>query len=83
MAETWRQLAAKCIHEAFTSIKAAQPDVADAEILKMVSRNYYPWGSRENYVYKAWLLAIKDYRVKLGVTTTKDGKRELPLFETS
>jgi len=84
MSKTWRQISAECIAEAYQEIRTAQPDLEPAQILQIISRDHYPFGERECYPYKAWLLAIKDYKVSLGLIQgkTKHGEPiETPLFE--
>lgn len=79
---TWRQRAAVIIHERYTSIRAAQADtVSDAAVLRMVSRDHYPWNG--SHPYKAWLAAIKDYKIRLGVPVNKKNVKldDLPLFQ--
>lgn len=50
--------------DADTVIKQALADLADEnlpidELFKRISRDYYPFGERAHWPYKAWLAAIK------------------------
>lgn len=78
---TWRERSRGIIVDRFYSIRKIQPQLSDADILKMVSLNYYPFGERRGYPYAAWLLAMGDIKRKLGVIVESGAKRKLPLFE--
>jgi hypothetical protein len=77
----WSGRSVEAIDKAYRGIKAAQPGLTDAEIMRMVSLHYYPFGARENWPYQAWLKAVKNYRQKLGVVTPAEETAELPLFD--
>jgi hypothetical protein len=78
---SWSATARAIIQEAWTEVSYIRPDWTAEEKLKYISREYYPWGARENWPYQAWLKAIKGFRVKLTAPTHKDSQRVLPLFE--
>lgn len=81
MRGTWGETALNVIHERYTSIKAAQPHLADDDVLRMVSLHYYPFGERAYWPYKAWLKAMKQYREQLAHGPLFDkGTDDLPLF---
>lgn len=79
--KSWGQHAREAVHEGYTELKAQYPDLDDAAIMRKVSREYYPWGSRENWPYQAWLKAVKGYRQKLVAPTPAEKNTPLPLFE--
>lgn len=60
--ETWGEVSLRVINEAFPEVKAANPDLSVEQLMKLISREYYPFGPRENWPYTAWLKAIKKYR---------------------
>lgn len=81
--QTWRQAAARIIHQQFTSIRQTQPNLPDKAIITMISVHYYPWHPRSGHPYAAWLKAIRDYKERLGIVTATGAKRDMPLFENS
>lgn len=62
MNKTWRQLSLEVITKAFTEIRKENPGLKTSEIMKIISREYYPFGERAYFPYKAWLKAIRDYK---------------------
>ncbi|KAF0248074.1 MAG: hypothetical protein FD167_2526 [bacterium] len=63
------------IEKVYGTLKQQQPQLTDQQTLKLISRKYYPFENRYSYSYKAWLKAVKRYRVyfdrlaKAGMTT--------------
>ncbi len=68
---TWRERATAIIRRALTP-----PPATRAEAEKIVIEAY-PWGRREAYPYKAWLLARRDVLTELYGPTREDTLRTL------
>lgn len=79
MNKTWKQISFEVIAEAFEEIRKEKPELSAAEIMKVISRDHYPFGERDCFPYKAWLKAIRDYKQE---SERPDGifKIEGPLF---
>ena len=57
---TWRDEANDVIHKAITELGAEPRCAADIDnLFKHISKEYYPFGERSMYPYKAWLSAIQ------------------------
>lgn len=54
---TWREDSNAVIHKAIIELKEETPDID--ELFKRISREYYPFGERSMWPYKAWLSAIQ------------------------
>ena len=80
--KTWKQKSLEIIHEYFTDIKKEYPLMSDAEIVKMISQDYYPFGVRSNHPYQAWLKAVNEYKSALKIPTkrAKENDAGCPLF---
>jgi hypothetical protein len=66
MSDSWREHSLKEIDRLYRSIRAAQPEtVTDDQIMRMISRDHYPYGWRGGWAYKAWLTAIREYKAAI------------------
>lgn len=64
---TWRDDSNAVIHKAIAEIGTETPDID--ELFKRISKEYYPFGERAMWPYKAWLDAIQkckaEYRYRM------------------
>ena len=62
---TWRSNANEVIHKAIEEIGAETRTAADIDALfKHISKEYYPFGERSMWPYKAWLSAIQQCKAE-------------------
>ena len=80
--KTWKQKSLEIINELFIDLKRDYPAMSDAEIVRMISQDYYPFGARSNYPYQAWLKAVNEYKGALKIPTkrAKENDADCPLF---
>ena len=64
---SWRELSASVIEKAIPIVEQRATDTI--EIFDIIRREYYPFGERKMWPYKAWLSAIKqckaEYHMKM------------------
>lgn len=60
---SWFESAMSHAREAFRAEHLKQPNLSVEGIVKLVSRNHYPFGERAMHPYKQWLKAMKWLRV--------------------
>lgn len=80
MKKSWKQQSFEVIDKIFNSITREQPHLSPAEVLRLVSLHYYPFGKRNNHPYKAWLGAMKDYKKRFGLIVPRKKDIKTPLF---
>lgn len=81
--KTWREKSLEYIHEGYCEVKKEQPELTDKEVLRIVGRDYYPFGERAYFPYAAWLKAMRQYKAKRGIVSAAKGLSEMntPLFD--
>lgn len=68
------------IEKFYGTIKKEQPQLTDQQTLRLISRKHYPFERKYSYNYKAWLKAVRRYRVyferlaEVGMTTLGTSK---------
>jgi hypothetical protein len=82
MTKSWGKKSTEVIDTNFARMKKEYPNLPDAEILKVINREYYPFGERAYFPYKAWCKALRNYKTKLGVkVTSRKPVEAMPLFD--
>lgn len=57
---TWGDIASRVIDKAVTEISSKNDD--KDKMYQYISKNYYPFGERKHWPYKAWLTAIQRHK---------------------
>lgn len=63
----WYDISRRAIDAAYKEVDADSPELSPAEILQIINADYYPFGERAYFPYKAWRKALKDYGKMMGV----------------
>ena len=63
----WREQSEVAIRAGYTAIKECEPKLSNEQIIKKISRDWYPFGQREMHPYKMWLKCIAEFRAELGL----------------
>lgn len=63
-----RRIAESTIKDGYEILKECDSSRSDEEIVRKISREFYPFGEREMHPYKMWLKCIEELRRRLGIS---------------
>lgn len=68
---TWYERSSAHIQATYDELKRERPDLNGGAILDLITRDYYPFGERKMFPYKAWLRAMTHWRQRLAPESVK------------
>lgn len=81
MTKSWRQIADEHVANGYREV-IQREGMTPAKAIQIVSKEYYPFGQRAHFPYKAWRASIKSKKIVLGLIAPP-GYKDSPKFKGS